>query len=225
MIKIVYEGLQKPAVKELKKELVEVIIKEAHQHNLRAYGHIAEVPKAITAIEYNIDGLVHLPSSYADNQELDELIQLMKENDIAVATTILVFKDFADILEKQGEQEMSASMLETVEKMTQALQKIVEEKPELIVIGTDSPHLPPSESYHREIQLIEQAGLTPVQIIQAATRNAAIFLGKGDELGTIEAGKKADLILVEGDPLQDINALKNVQVVLQNGKVTVDNRD
>ncbi len=69
-----------------------------------------------------------------------------------------------------------------------------------------------------------QAGMSPEQVIQAATRNAAQHLGKLDELGTLEAGKLADLIIVEGDPLMDITVMHNIEVVIKGGKVVVDNR-
>lgn len=91
----------------------------------------------------------------------------------------------------------------------------------LIAIGTDTPHLPPGDAYHREIRLIADAGLTPTEIVQAATRNAAIHMGLGDDLGTLEVGKLADLIVVDGNPLEDLSALSNVQMVVQGGEMVV----
>ena len=66
--------------------------------------------------------------------------------------------------------------------------------------------------------------LSNVQAVEALTRNAAIFLGKGAELGTLEVGKIADLVIVDGDPLADIGALERVKVVVQAGAVVADRR-
>jgi len=61
-------------------------------------------------------------------------------------------------------------------------------------------------------------------VIQAGTRHAAELLGKLDELGTLEAGKLADLIMVDGDPLTDISVIHNIEVVIKGGKVVADFR-
>ncbi len=62
-------------------------------------------------------------------------------------------------------------------------------------------------------------GMTPMQAIQAATSNAADLLGHSKELGSIKAGKYADMVAVSGDPLQDIRVLENIEFVMKEGKV------
>lgn len=77
----------------------------------------------------------------------------------------------------------------------------------------------------REIVLLEQAGLTPMQAIQAATGWAAECLGLGSEIGTVEPGKLADMIAVSGNPLEDIAVLEDHQriaLVIKGGTVHVD---
>ena len=69
-----------------------------------------------------------------------------------------------------------------------------------------------------------KAGATPRQTLLAATRNAAELCGVGDQLGTVEPGKLADLIVVGGDPLEDVEALRDLRLVLKNGRVVADNR-
>jgi len=64
----------------------------------------------------------------------------------------------------------------------------------------DLPGLVPGFSMHRELELLVQAGLNPMQALQAATKTAADFLGKSREVGTLEAGKLADIIIVDGAP-------------------------
>jgi hypothetical protein len=77
----------------------------------------------------------------------------------------------------------------------------------------------PGLSVAREMQLLVDAGLTPMQAIQAATKWAAELLSQSEELGTIEAGKLADLLILRRDPLQDIKAMRDIDVVMQDGDV------
>src|SRR5262249_3367058 len=72
---------------------------------------------------------------------------------------------------------------------------------------------------HREIELYVQAGMTPMEAIQSATIVSARAMGLGKDSGTIEAGKRADLILVNAEPLEDILALRNVTRVVTNGRM------
>ncbi len=84
-----------------------------------------------------------------------------------------------------------------------------------IVAGTDQAV--PGHSLHREIELYVQAGFTPMEAIQAATIVPARAMGIDKELGTVEKGKRGDLILIEGDPLADIHNTRNVEYVVTNG--------
>jgi imidazolonepropionase-like amidohydrolase len=84
-----------------------------------------------------------------------------------------------------------------------------------VVAGTDQTV--PGYSLHREMELYVQAGFTPMEAIQAATIVPARVMGMDRELGTVEKGKRADLILINGDPLQDIHASRNVEWVITNG--------
>ena len=62
------------------------------------------------------------------------------------------------------------------------------------------------------------------EIIKALTLNAALYLDLGDEIGTLEPGKLADILIIDGDPLTNIADLANVSVVIQSGQLVVDNR-
>lgn len=71
----------------------------------------------------------------------------------------------------------------------------------------------------QEFALMVQAGMTPAAAIRSATVDAATLLGRAEKLGTIEAGKDADIIAVAGDPLSDVRALENVAFVMKQGRV------
>jgi len=71
----------------------------------------------------------------------------------------------------------------------------------------------------KEFEYYVQYGMTPLQAIRSGTSTAADLLGWGDKLGTIEAGKWADIVAVSGDPLKDIKELQNVKFVMKGGMV------
>jgi imidazolonepropionase-like amidohydrolase len=87
--------------------------------------------------------------------------------------------------------------------------------------GTDvswhNHNLIPGFSLHDELSLLVNAGLTPMQALQAATRNAAEALDVLNKTGTIEVGKKADLVLLDANPLEDINNTRKINTVIQAG--------
>ncbi|HEX3758894.1 MAG TPA: amidohydrolase family protein [Kofleriaceae bacterium] len=85
-----------------------------------------------------------------------------------------------------------------------------------IVAGTDQAV--PGHSLHRELEIYVEAGFTPMEALQAATIVPARAMKKDKELGTIEAGKRADFLLVDGDPLADIHALRKIRVVVTGGR-------
>lgn len=88
-----------------------------------------------------------------------------------------------------------------------------------ILAGSDTAaFVLPGASLHRELELLVDVGLTPMQAIQAATKNNAEFLQESD-LGTIEPGKLADVIVIGKDPLSDIKNTNSVEVVIKDGTV------
>ena len=78
-------------------------------------------------------------------------------------------------------------------------------------------HGTPPGAYAREMELLVQAGLSPMDVIVAATRNGARYFGAQDRLGSIEAGKLADLVLLPENPLENISAVRSVERVMLNG--------
>jgi imidazolonepropionase-like amidohydrolase len=88
--------------------------------------------------------------------------------------------------------------------------------------GTDTAagvHVFPGFSLHEELAYFVQAGMTPMEALQAATRNPARFLGRVSEMGTVEKGKVADLVLLDADPLADIHNTTKIQAVILRGRL------
>jgi imidazolonepropionase-like amidohydrolase len=87
-----------------------------------------------------------------------------------------------------------------------------------VALGTDAAVMPHGLNAHEFGKMVEM-GLTPLQSIQAGTANAADLLGWADKIGTIEAGKWADIIAVDGDPLRGVTTLEHVKFVMKGGEV------
>jgi imidazolonepropionase-like amidohydrolase len=87
--------------------------------------------------------------------------------------------------------------------------------------GTDTPapNVFPGSSLHEDLAYLVQAGLTPMQALQAATKNPAEFLGKLNSQGTVEEGKLADLVLLDANPLNDIHNTQKIRAVILRGQL------
>jgi len=88
-----------------------------------------------------------------------------------------------------------------------------------IAMGTDAgnPLTLHGPSVYAEMEAMQAAGMTPMEVLVAATRNAAKACGRLERMGTLEAGKEADLLVVEGDPSQDIKNLRRIRYVMRGG--------
>ena len=88
-----------------------------------------------------------------------------------------------------------------------------------ILAGTDGPYPEGGDALHSELELLVEAGLTPLQALQTASRDAAKQMGVLNEVGTVEPGKTADLVLLEADPLQKISNTKKIDAVFLHGRL------
>jgi cytosine/adenosine deaminase-related metal-dependent hydrolase len=90
-----------------------------------------------------------------------------------------------------------------------------------VVMGTDAGNIGtlPGAAVFREMELMERAGLTPLQVLRSATINGAIAMGKESELGSIAPGKLADLVILDADPLATTANLSKIYRVIKNGQI------
>jgi imidazolonepropionase-like amidohydrolase len=90
-----------------------------------------------------------------------------------------------------------------------------------ILAGTDvgASYIYPGFSLHDELALLVEAGIPPADVLKAATSGAASFLGVSDSVGTVQAGKLADMVIIDGNPLVDIRSTQSIQTVIVNGRV------
>ncbi|MCS6805219.1 MAG: amidohydrolase family protein [Acidobacteriota bacterium] len=88
-----------------------------------------------------------------------------------------------------------------------------------VLAGSDTIYSVPGVSLLRELIVLVDAGFTPMQTLLMATRDNAAFLGKADELGTIEPGKLADIVVVSADPLEKIDHIRQIDLVIKDGQI------
>jgi imidazolonepropionase-like amidohydrolase len=86
----------------------------------------------------------------------------------------------------------------------------------VVALGTDQSSGPAT---HREMELLVQAGIKPLEVIKIASHNAALYLGKADTMGSIEPEMLADMVLLNSDPLTEIDNTKDIAFVVKAGKI------
>lgn len=105
-----------------------------------------------------------------------------------------------------------------VRDMASLARRIVEQGG-TVVVGTDSPINPSGISLVAEMQiLVEYGGMTPLDVLRATTSISAEAMGYGHALGTVAAGRLADLVVIGEDPLTDIRAVRDVRHVVSDGR-------
>ena len=126
------------------------------------------------------------------------------------------------LLEERGPPAPESDLAEFAQRVLELMTLYESGGENLLVVGTDEPvytSLLPGFAYHRELLAMTYAGLPPAAVLKAATINGAHALGIDARLGSIEAGKLADLVVVSGNPLEDIKAARNVRYVIKDGVV------
>ncbi len=175
-----------------------------------------------------------------DSPEVDSLIQLLVSRHVALTSTLTVIEGFvagrpilpARVLECMSEparenylgawakvNERNASMIPRFKKLM-VLEKRFADAGGLLVAGTDPTGTGSTVAGFgslREVELLVEAGFTPMQAIQVATINGAKLLGVDREVGTIEVGKCADLVVLAGNPLQSIGDIRKIETVFKDG--------
>ena len=126
------------------------------------------------------------------------------------------------LLEKRGPPPPESDAAEYAQRVLELNRLYESGGGNLLIVGTDEPvytTLLPGFAFHRELFAMVHAGLPNVAVLKAATINGANALGVGDKLGSVEAGKLADLYVANGNPLDDIKSAREVRLVIKAGVV------
>ena len=153
-----------------------------------------------------------------DETKAERLFHLFAENRIAQTPTLYVLKTLWDT--NKGDHKLNNRDMEFGKKIFAKDLEVVARMKRAgvpILAGTDGPYRQGGNALHGELELLVEAGLTPLQALQAASRDAAEAMGVLKEVGTIEKGKAADLVLVDADPLKDISNTRKIEAVFHHG--------
>ena len=237
-IKIIYDdgsvyGLQFPTIT---RDTLQAVIRACRTRQILAVAHIATRAAARDAIAGGIDGLVHI---FVDQTIDDSLIELAVERKVFVVPTLSVLQsasgvasgtsltedphlqlflnsDDADNLKRSYPRQPSSKVDYAVAR--DAVSKL-HRAGVPILAGTDAPNPGTAHgvSIHRELELLVQAGLSPVEALAAATALPAKKFGLADR-GRIAVKLRADLLLVEGNPTEEITATRKIVGVWKAGR-------
>ena len=198
-------------VPRLSLDVLDGLADEAHQYNLKLMVHTGNSTEVMDAVKAGADSIEHgiLPGGNPI-QFNDELVRLMIDRGTYFVPTIAIAWAYKEVYPDYF------SSLKTVLK--QLFDSGVK-----IATGTDSgtPGVVIGKGLHKELELLVEAGLTQIEAIRAGTKNAADNLGKGDDLGTIEKGKLADLVIVSKNPLENIVWTRDIKMVIKDGTIMV----
>jgi imidazolonepropionase-like amidohydrolase len=226
--------------------IYQAIIDEAHKQHLRVFAHEFYLNDAKALLAAGIDGFAH---SIRDQAVDSDVMQKMKARGVFLIPTLVrdeVLFAYADNLKWLDDPFFQAGFVpeavafvrspENVEKgrkdpdiakyragleMGKKNLKTLSDAGVKIAFGTDSgiPTRFPGYLEHRELQLMVEAGLTPMQAIVAATGTNAEILGGAKTFGTLQAGRRADFLVLDANPLEDIHNTERLSAVWQAGKI------
>jgi imidazolonepropionase-like amidohydrolase len=154
-----------------------------------------------------------------DGQEAQALYAVLRARRPWLDATLAVFERRADRPEPGTKPELVPVMAAGFAKMKQLTRRAGLEGARLVMGGHSTvPFAARGEAPWRELELLVDSGLSPVEAITAATGTAAAFLYRADELGTLRPGLQADAVIVRGDPSRDISAVRAVERVMVAGQ-------
>ena len=138
--------------------------------------------------------------------DMDQLFDLMKKKDVVLDATISVFDMYKDHRNYRWKYEM-----------TKRITKEAQQKGIVVAAGSDTDQ----ETFvqHEMKLLVNECDFTPFEAIVSATKNSAQAIGILDHEGTVEVGKKANLILLSKNPIEDINNIDSAEIIIKNGKL------
>jgi hypothetical protein len=226
-------------------DIIREICDAAHEEGIPVTAHL-EITNARDAINAGLDGIEHITSfgtcllpsrdvekykqavmadndarkdgryeawnsiEMSNNASVDSLVKFLAEKQTFITPTLAIF-------EKQlhNSDTVQVNGFLNMVRFTGRAHK----GGARIVVGSHTwvPYADTGFAYFREMELLQDAGMKPMEVIRAATIHNAEFLRIDERVGTIEKGKLADLMLVEGDPLTNINVMRNVKRVMLNG--------
>jgi len=226
-------------------EDLKAVVDEAHKHGVKVHTHLYDPDDIAIAIEAGVDVFHHMGSA-RNPPYAEELVMRIAHRQIPIVQTVshriwiypatVAFPERlqAPVLERDMPADIYAELqasfrnfhrlsyfseIGTEMRNARKFARQFIEAGAYMGVGTDSAS---PLNFHTEAMAYEMAalvdlGMTPIQVLSAATKTGAEILGKSAELGTVEPGKLADLLIVDGNPLDDIKQMKYVLVTIRDG--------
>ena len=192
---------------------IRVAVEEGNRLGVPVMAHAHSADGIKLAVRAGVRSIEH--GSFID----DEGIRLMKEHGTFLVPTMYIGDYYIhEVPDREAQQKMIELSRETRPEFFMNIGKAISAGVK-VTVGSDLAGMVPASYLAREFAMLIEAGMTPMQAIQAGTRVNAELLGREDRLGTIEPGKLADIIAVRGDPLEDISELERVIFVMKNGQI------
>src|SRR5262247_734642 len=191
-------------------EEMKAIVAEAHRLGRKVAAHAHGGDGIKLAVIAGVDSIEH--GTYID----DEAVKLMKERGTYLVPTLYLGDWFLENYQRLG---VPAPMVAKAKEVMPVARKNIARafaQGAPVAFGTDSAVYPHGLN-GREFAVYVKLGMTPMQAIQPATLHASKLLGWDDRVGSVEAGKYADLIAVDGDPTKDVTELERVNWVMKGG--------
>jgi imidazolonepropionase-like amidohydrolase len=222
--------------------LVRAAIDEAHYNEIKVIGHLY-LTSWTDATNLGIDALTHgvpvspyllpkdkqrifienslgpfdhflwlnLVNLNSSSTEINEMIKSLVTHKVPIDPTLDIYE--AMLKDDKKDQFLWTKVLR--------LTKMMYDNGVEVLSGTDIPNfgLVPGESLHHELELLVEAGISPLDVIKIAARNGADALGILDKVGTIEHGKEADMIVLAASPIDNISNTKKIEAIIDDGKL------
>jgi imidazolonepropionase-like amidohydrolase len=230
---------------QLQPDVVGAIIAEAHKLGMTVTGHIPRSLTLLAAVDSGMDHVAHLPiRGSADSQSVKQIIDSLKAHGTVIDPTAswgeILGHSTAEPVEtfQPGIKHLPPVLFQRISRMGQApprgitpdsaiaaaharlartlgIIKALHDAGVPVVAGTDEGV--PAFSVYREIELYVQAGFTPMEALRAATAVPAKAMRLDGESGTVEVGKRADLLVLDANPLENISNIRTVNMVMAKG--------
>lgn len=231
---------ERPLIPLLDLGLMQTIIEYYNDHGIRTTVHTSSERRARQAIYAGVDTLAH---PVIQGPISDDFARLMAAKQIPMTTTLTIGENYSRLVEhpeyldeplyrqaltpaeiqqlrnetrSAWQRRMWTAWMKLMTPVAQENLRRIHEAGGVLVLGTDQTIGP---AVHREMELLQKAGIKPAEIIRIATLNGAIFLGKQREMGSIEPGKLADAVLLDADPTLDVNNMKRIDAVIKAGEL------
>ena len=230
----------RPMITLLTADLAEQIVRYYNQHGIRTTAHTSNEFRALEAIYAGVDTLAHV---VIQGPVSDSFVKLMAAKKLPFASTLTIGENYSRLAEHPEylDQPLYAASLAVEERnrlktetraeyqsrmwtawmklMTPVAQENIRKihaAGGVVACGTDQSSGP---AVHRELELLAASGIAPLDVITIATYNSAVFLGKADQLGSVQPGRLADLVVLDADPGVSIDNTKAIAFVMKNGEI------